>query len=161
MDRGGVWLQSCIDPPAEHATNYSNDGGILLPRGGLDKFLDDLIWNVTRSEDGTVIETINPNTPAVKRMLCKELERTTGGAGGADGSMAVDVLATILVQEKILLLLRLLRDRVKVKAVVGNNAHIRNLRVLAYVLRAANNKEQRTLISDKLGHSLDVSASSR
>ena len=122
--------------------------------------MDDLIWNVTRSEDGTVIETINPNTPAVKRMLCKELERTTGGAGGADGSAAVNVVAMMMVQEKILLLLRLLRDWVKVEAAIGNNAHARNLRVLAYALWAANDKEQWALISDELGHSLDVSASS-
>ncbi len=123
--------------------------------------MDDLIWNVTRGKDGTVIETINPNTLALKRMLCKELERTTGGAGGAGGSAAVDVMATMTVQEKILLLLRLLRDRVKVEAVIRNNAHARNLRVFAYALRAVNDKERRTLISDKLEHSLDVSASRR
>ena len=45
------------------------------------------------------------------------------------------------VQEKILLLLRLLRDWVKVGGVVGNDSHARNLRVLAYALRAANDEE--------------------
>ncbi len=141
-------------------TNYGDDGGVLLPGGGSDKFLDDLIWNITRGKDCTVIETISPNMPAVKHMLREELERTTRGTGGADGSAAVNVVATMTVQEKILLLLRLLRDRVKVKAVVGNDAHTRNLRVLAYVLWAANNKEQWTLISEEVGHSLDMSASS-
>ncbi len=127
----------------------------------MDKFLDDLIWNVTRGKDGMVIETINPNMPVLKRMLCKELERMTGGAGGAGGNAAVDVLATMTVQAKTLLLLRLLRDQVKVEAVVGNDAHARNLRVLAYTLQAANDKEQRTLILDELRHSLDVSTSRR
>ena len=143
------------DPPtaARAADDYGDDGGVLVPSDES----DDLIWNVTRGEDGTVIETIDPNTPAVKRMLREELERTTGGAGGA----AADVVATMTVQEKILLLLRLLRDRVKVEAVVGNDAHARNLRVLAYALRAANDEERRALISDELGHSLDVSAPRR
>jgi hypothetical protein len=50
---------------------------------------------------------------------------------------------------------------VKVEAVVGNDAHARNLRVLAYALRAANDEERRALISDELGHSLDVSAPRR
>jgi hypothetical protein len=140
-------------PPAARAADDCGDGGVLLPSDES----DDLIWNVTRGEDGTVIETIDPNTPAVKRMLREELERTTGGAGGA----AADVVATMTVQEKILLLLRLLRDRVKVEAVVGNDAHARNLRVLAYALRAANDEERRALISDELGHSLDVSAPRR
>jgi len=145
------------DPPpaARAADDYGDDGGVLLPGGGSDEFTDDLIWNVTRGEDGTVIETIDPNTPAVKRMLREELERTTRDGGSV---AAADVVATMTVQEKILLLLRLLRDRVKVEAVVGNDAHARNLRVLAYALRAANDEERRTLISDELGHSLDVSA---
>ena len=145
------------DPPpaARAADDYGDDGGVLLPGGGSDEFTDDLIWNVTRGEDGTVIETIDPNTPAVKRMLREELERTTRDGGSV---AAADVVATMTVQEKILLLLRLLRDRVKVEAVVGNDAHARNLRVLAYALRAANDEERRALISDELGHSLDVSA---
>ena len=36
----------------------------------------DVMWNVRRGEDGTMIETIDPNTPAVKRLLCEELEKT-------------------------------------------------------------------------------------
>ena len=35
----------------------------------------DLMWNVTRGEDGTMIETIDPNTPIVRRMLREELEK--------------------------------------------------------------------------------------
>lgn len=115
----------------------------------------DLMWNVTRGEDGTMIETIDPNTPIVERMLREEFERTTRSSDGCAASDAL--LSTMTVQEKILLLLKLLRDRVKVEAVVGNDAHARNLRVLAYALRAANDEERQNLISDELGHSLDVS----
>ena len=118
----------------------------------------DLMWNVTRGEDGTMIETIDPNTPIVRRMLREELEKNTrNGDAGAGGAASDALLITMTVQEKILLLLKLLRDRVKVEAVVGNDAHARNLRVLAYALRAANDEERHSLISDELGHSLDVS----
>eukprot|EP01083_Nonionella_stella_P136125 414046_1 len=59
------------------------------------------------------------------------------------------------VQEKMLLLLKLLRDRVKVEAVIGNDAHARNLKVLAYCLKAANDEERQQLILEELGNSLD------
>ena len=112
----------------------------------------DVMWNVTRGEDGTMIETIDPNTPAVKQLLREELEKTRDSAGVAE-----ETLLTMTVQEKILLLLKLLRDRVKVEAVIGNDSHARNLRVLAYALRAANDDERHALIMEELGFSLDVS----
>ncbi|KAL3827128.1 hypothetical protein ACHAXA_002363 [Cyclostephanos tholiformis] len=127
---------------------YGDDGGVVET---------DLMWNVTRGEDGTMIETIDPNTPMVKRMLREELEKTTkNGDGGAGGAASDALLITMTVQEKILLLLKLLRDRVKVEAVVGNDAHARNLKLLAYALRAANDEERHSLILDELGHSLDA-----
>jgi len=88
----------------------------------------------------------------VKQMLRDELEKTKEGAG-----VMTDSLATMTVQEKMLLLLKLLRDRVKVEAVIGNDEHARNLRVLAYCLKAANDEERHQLIFEELGNSLDVS----
>ena len=85
-------------------------------------------------------------------MLRDELEKTKEGAG-----VMTDSLATMTVQEKMLLLLKLLRDRVKVEAVIGNDDHARNLRVLAYCLKAANDEERHQLILEELGNSLDVS----
>ena len=113
----------------------------------------DLMWNVTRGEDGTTIETIDPNTPIVKQMLREELEKTKDSAG-----VMVDTLMSMTVQEKMLLLLKLLRDRIKVEAVIGNDEHARNLRILAYCLKAANDDERHQLILDELGNSLDVSS---
>ncbi|KAL3772713.1 hypothetical protein ACHAWU_004958 [Discostella pseudostelligera] len=110
----------------------------------------ELMWNVTRGEDGTIIETFDPNTPMVKKLLREELEKTKDSAG-----VMADRLLTMTVQEKMLLLLKLLRDRVKVEAVIGNDAHARNLRVLAYCLKAANDEERRQLIMEELGNSLD------
>ena len=41
----------------------------------------DVMSNNRRGEDGTMIETINPNTPSVKQLLCEELENTRDSAG--------------------------------------------------------------------------------
>jgi len=116
----------------------------------------DLVWNVTRGDDGTIIETIDPNNPVVGQMLREELEKTTSDY--IEGEMLQQgdtLLVTMTVQEKMLLLIRLLRDRVKVEAVVGNDEHARNLRILAYCLRAGNEEERHQLIMEGLGNSLD------
>ncbi|KAL3778318.1 hypothetical protein ACHAW5_008871 [Stephanodiscus triporus] len=141
------------DPARIDDGDYGGEGGVLLPESSDGEQGSDPMWNVTTGEDGTIIETIDPNTPAVKQMLREELEKTTRDAGAG---AAADALLTMTVQEKILLLLRLLRDRVKVEVVVGNDSHARNLRVLAYALRAANDEERQALILDELGHSLDA-----
>ena len=49
--------------------NYGGGGGVLLPESSNGEQGSDPMWNVTRGEDGTIIETIDPNTPTVKRML--------------------------------------------------------------------------------------------
>jgi len=95
---------------------------------------------------------MDPNNPLLSKMLREELEKMTNdvvevGQGNS--------LLTMTVQEKMLLLLKLLRDRVKVEAVIGNDAHARNLRILAYCLKTGNEEEIRQLISEGLGNSLD------
>jgi len=113
----------------------------------------DMMWNVTRGEDGTIIETIDPNDPSVGKMLQDELRKTEY----EDTQRQEEQLRSMTVQEKMLLLLKLLRDRVKVEAVIGNDTHARNLRLLAYCLKAGSDEERRTLIQDVMGNSLDVS----
>ncbi len=110
-----------------------------------------LMWNVTRGEDGTVIETIDPNNPQIGKMLQDELNKQKSNMRQQD-----EDLAHMTVQEKMLLLLKLLRDRVKVEAVIGNDQHARNLRVLAYCLKAKTGSDRQQLITDELGMSLDV-----
>lgn len=114
----------------------------------------DMMWNVTRSEDGTTIETIDPNDPSVSKMLQDELRKSEH----TDTQRQEEQLRSMTVQEKMLLLLKLLRDRVKVEAVIGNDAHARNLRLLAYCLKASSDEERQTLIKDVMGNSLDVSS---
>eukprot|EP00985_Skeletonema_marinoi_P020598 scaffold12300_cov104-Skeletonema_marinoi.AAC.1 len=112
----------------------------------------DMMWNVTRSADGTIIETIDPNDPSVGKMLQDELRKSEH----TDTQRQEEQLRSMTVQEKMLLLLKLLRDRVKVEAVIGNDAHARNLRLLAYCLKAGSDEERQTLIKDVMGNSLDA-----
>lgn len=114
----------------------------------------DMMWNVTRSADGTIIETIDPNDPSVGKMLQDELRKSEH----TDTQRQEEQLRSMTVQEKMLLLLKLLRDRVKVEAVIGNDTHARNLRLLAYCLKASSDEERQTLMKDVLGNSLDVSS---
>jgi hypothetical protein len=109
-----------------------------------------IMWNVTRGEDGTTIETIDLNDPSLR----EELERTKTQLPEYNED---DNFLSMTVQEKMLLLLKLLRDRVKVEAVMGNHSNARNLRILAYCLKARSDEERRKFILDELGMSLDVS----
>lgn len=112
---------------------------------------NDLMWNVTRGEDGTVIETVDLNDPALRDELTKANARSMQGNENN--------LSSLTVQEKMLLLLNLLRERVKVEAVMGSHDQAKNLRVLAYCLKAGGKEERRKFILDELGSSLDVSNS--
>ena len=56
----------------------------------------DLLWNVTRSDDGTIIESLDPNNPAVGRIIRDELEKTKESAG-----IVEDKLVTMTVQVRI------------------------------------------------------------
>ncbi|KAL7497933.1 hypothetical protein ACHAWT_009442 [Skeletonema menzelii] len=124
------------------------------PRNEIIEVEDEMekMWNVTRSADGTTIETIDPNDPSVSKMLQDELRKSEH----TDTRRQEEQLRSMTVQEKMLLLLKLLRDRVKVEAVIGNDAHARNLRLLAYCLKAGNDEERQTLIKDVMGNSLDA-----
>ena len=110
--------------------------------------IDDL-WNVTIGGDGERVESLDPNDPEVK----KSLER----AGGNMKERSQNIHPKDPAQQ-LLLLLTLLKERVKAEAVFTNDEKGRNLRVLAYCLHAAGEKEREALIMDHLGPSLDVSS---
>lgn len=113
----------------------------------------DVQWNVTRGEDGVVVESIDPSDPVVRRTIVEEI-RKNGGKNNNYLGLQNDP-AGMTVQDKMLLLLTLLRDRVKVEAAVGNDERSRNLRILAYCLKVQSDEERQTLIMEELGMSLD------
>ena len=62
-------------------------------------------------------------------------------------------------QEKLLLLLKLLRERVKIEAAFSHDEKSRNLRILAYCLNLNSDELRKELIVKEFGASLDVSRS--
>ena len=134
----------------EQISSRKNNDSTFNSNGPLAKENDELMWNVTRGEDGTIIETVDLNDPVLREELMKSQTQVTQNKGHN--------LDSLTVQEKMLLLLNLLRERVKVEAYMGRNAQAKNLRVLAYCLKAASNDERRKIILQDLGTSLDVSS---
>jgi hypothetical protein len=115
----------------------------------LDEEDNNLSWNITRGEDGTTIETVDLNDPVLRNELAKSQAKSSQNDGNN--------LSVLTVQEKMLLLLNLLRERVKVEAVMGGNVQAKNLKVLAYCLKAGSVDERKKFILEQLGSSLDVS----
>jgi hypothetical protein len=109
----------------------------------------DRLWNVTL-EDGQRVESIDPNDPAVQRLLQEEYDRIENSSSTAEtkGDSA---------PEKLLLLLTLLRERMKAEAAFAPDEKGRNLRLLAYCLQVTTDGEREQLIMNDIGNSLDVS----
>ena len=105
------------------------------------------LWNVTM-EEGQVVETLDPNDPSVKAALEEEMKRNGGMSGD---NLALPTTAP----EQLLLLLSCLRDRVKAEAAFATDEKGRNLRILAYIMHAANDEAREQIIVSELGSSLD------
>ncbi|KAL7513122.1 hypothetical protein ACHAXN_010180 [Cyclotella atomus] len=116
--------------------------------GSLGEEDNNLTWNITRGEDGTTIETVDLNDPVLRNELAKAQAKSNQNEGND--------LSVLTVQEKMLLLLNLLRERVKVEAIMGGNAQAKNLKVLAYCLKAGSVDERKKFILEQLGSSLDA-----
>ena len=111
-----------------------------------DKSINQL-WNVTM-EDGQRIETIDPSDPKVRLALELAREEEDSEERGAVPDSP---------KERILLLLRLLRERVKAEAAFGTDEKGQNLKLLAYCLRVSSDTERKQLMKQGLGTSIDVS----
>eukprot|EP00339_Tiarina_fusa_P022120 CAMPEP_0117014768 /NCGR_PEP_ID=MMETSP0472-20121206/11918_1 /TAXON_ID=693140 ORGANISM="Tiarina fusus, Strain LIS" /NCGR_SAMPLE_ID=MMETSP0472 /ASSEMBLY_ACC=CAM_ASM_000603 /LENGTH=639 /DNA_ID=CAMNT_0004718407 /DNA_START=153 /DNA_END=2072 /DNA_ORIENTATION=- len=103
------------------------------------------LWTV----DSDGVETFDPSKPENKRLLQEEYEKSIGNEITA-GSMVPQSAP-----EKLLLLLKLLRERVKTEAAFSNDEKSRNLRVLAYSLNLNSDNQRRELLLKEFGASLD------
>jgi hypothetical protein len=110
---------------------------------------DDLqkLWTI-EEEGGILFETLDPNDPKTKEALREEYER---------GLLTHRPMLPTSAPEKLLLLLTLLRERVKIEAAFSHDEKSRNLRVLAYCLNLQTDKLRKELIVKEFGYSLDVS----
>jgi hypothetical protein len=112
----------------------------------------DALWNVTTTEDGQRLESLDPKDPKVMAALEEELTKEEISESLSREREDIPDSAT----EKLLLLLRLLRERIKAEAVFSPDEKGRNLRLLAYCLHLSSDKERRELLQKDVGNSIDV-----
>eukprot|EP00536_Pseudo-nitzschia_multiseries_P007180 jgi/Psemu1/324640/estExt_fgenesh1_pg.C_1660003 len=110
----------------------------------------DKLWTVG-DEDGTRIETFDPKDPKSKIALQDEYEKDH-----IERSLKLKkAMLPKSAQERLLLLLKLLRERVKIEAAFCQDEKSRNLRVLAYCLNLNSDELRKELIVKEFGSSLD------
>ena len=130
----------------ERNENYADDGAS-------DDELSKL-WNVT-SENGERIETLDPNDPVVKEAMVKEWNRDKDVTSQGSQQQQLQQLPTGA-PEQLLLLLKMLRDRIKAEAAFGSdNDRGRNLRILAYCLRFDRAFDREKLLRREFQSSVD------
>jgi hypothetical protein len=113
---------------------------------------DDVVekfWNVS-IVDGQRIETLDPNSDEIKSVLQAEVVKSS------DAMMIQSRRLPETAAEQLLLLLKLLRDRIKAEAAFSSAEKGQNLRLLAYCLRLPARDEREQLLIRHLGSSLDV-----
>jgi hypothetical protein len=108
------------------------------------------LWTVD-DEDGKRVETFDPKDPKNKMALQDEYEKDFN-------ERSLQLKKAMLPkspQERLLLLLKLLRERVKIEAAFSHDEKSRNLRILAYCLNLNNDNLRKELIIKEFGASLD------
>jgi len=108
------------------------------------------LWTVG-DEDGKRVETFDPKDPKSKIALQDEYEKDH-----KEQSLQLKrALLPTTAQERLLLLLKLLRERVKIEAAFSHDEKSQNLRVLAYCLNLNSDELRKELIVKEFGASLD------
>lgn len=105
------------------------------------------LWTVD-SEEGQRIETFDPNNPKNKEALAVEYSKAADEASPR-------AFIPSSAQEKLLLLLKILRERIQIEATFSHDEKSRNLRILAYSLRLNTKQLRSELITKEFGASLD------
>lgn len=124
-----------------------------LEKAVIDTKSEDIIerlWSIEAdTEDGRRIETFDPNNKDNKRALQDELARQS------QSQSVMKPVTPTSAPEQLLLLLKLLRERIKTEATFSHDEKSRNLRVLAYCLNLDSDHLRRDLIVREFGASLD------
>jgi len=108
------------------------------------------LWTV-RDEDGKRVESFDPTDPKCKIALQDEYEKDRR----EQSSQLNRAMLPTTAQERLLLLLKLLRERVKIEATFSHDEKSHNLRVLAYCLNLNSDELRKELIMKEFGSSFD------
>jgi hypothetical protein len=108
------------------------------------------LWFIDTSE-GERVEIFDPNNKRNQMVLKEELQKQSQELTPPKPATPKSA------PEQLLLLLKLLRERIKTEAVFSHDEKSRNLRVLAYCLKLTTDTQRKELIMREFGSSLDVS----
>ena len=118
----------------------------------VEDFDEDQLEKLWTAEDDDCY-TFDPKDPKSKIALQDEYEKDH-----KEQSLQLKrVMLPKSAQERLLLLLKLLRERVKIEAAFSHDEKSQNLRVLAYCLNLNSDELRKELIMKEFGSSLDVS----
>ena len=108
------------------------------------------LWT-TGDEDGVMVESFDPKDPKSKEALEAEYKKLE-----EEEIDAQQLPLPVSASQKLLLLLKMLRERVKIEAAFAGDEKAKNLRVLAYCLKLHSDGLRKELIMKEFGNSLDV-----
>jgi len=134
------------------SSRHSHSSGQISPSNAIEIDQDRIsgLWNLTRGDDGEVIESIDPGDIKIKQVLQEEYEKSEREENFLAKPKIPDAAP-----EKLLLLLTLLRERIKTEGAFGNDERSRNLRVLAYCLQCNSMADREELILKDMGGFID------
>mmetsp|Transcript_21487 Transcript_21487/g.61363 ORF Transcript_21487/g.61363 Transcript_21487/m.61363 type:complete len:251 (-) Transcript_21487:56-808(-) len=117
---------------------------------------DDVLEQVWKKEvqDGKNVETFNPNDPETIKVLEKEFEKSKTELAHMQQQQKLQHIPSSA-EEKLLLLLKMLKERIKIEAAFGLDEKSRNLRVLSYCCNLPNSDLRAELIQKEFGKTLD------
>jgi hypothetical protein len=107
------------------------------------------LWKMD-SEEGDRVEIFDPNDLQNKKALTAEFEKVAD-----ESSSSPQAIIPSSAQEKLLMLLKILRERIKIEATFSHDEKSRNLRILAYCLQLKTNKLREEMIMKEFGLTLD------
>lgn len=141
--------QKKVDQYLARANNSTEpvDTDGIPPPDDVDSALDKL-W-ISETNDGEQIETFDPNKEENKKALKEAYERS-------QRSKPLKRPLPKSGPERLLLLLTLLRERLRIEAAFSHDERAHDLRVLAYCTKLDTDAERNELITKEFGSSLDV-----
>jgi len=147
-----------VDQQIGSSHSNSHKGDSSLSNNGANSMDQDRIaglWNLTRGDDGKMIESIDPKDPKTKQVLREEYEKSKSEEESLIMGATTKPNIPETAPEKLLLLLTLLRERIKTEGAYGSDERSRNLRLLAYCLQCSSMADREELIVKDLGGSID------
>lgn len=154
-------LDGLSPEPSSSSSALPSSSSSLSPQKNDDNDLENTVdndfnalWDVTRDDNGQIIEeTLDMTKPSVQKQLQHTLDKNQQYLAESS-SLSQPPSPQRRPEQTILILLRLLRNRIKAEAAVASDQAGINLRILTYLLHTPNEKQREIIVTKQLGTSL-------